>query len=891
MNINKKILFLLILLIQVLFFNRDLNAVSHSGKNLIQYGSSAASMARGGAGVSDNSVEMLFLNPAVVAGFERFNFGFEYGSLTSGYIYPALYVAVPTSYGVIAGSAGYLSVPENAVDVQKMYMFSLGGAKKFTKRLSVGFLFTYMQGQDLNGKLYYPGGVLGINYLLPFYVHSRSGFGIYEPSLGLSAMGGIRIAENSQSEKNIDFNHVTFGYNFDFYRTTFLHLGLYNDVSAMNEYEDYPVKFGVQSLIDNQFILRAGGSAPNSYEYGKYTFGLGYRFTHQYFIADVNYSLVNYRDKNFVHNLGLKVRYGELDRTPPVTKIKSSQKYISPNYDGIKDYTVFDIDVRDVSNIKGWRLQILDSKGGLVKEYRVLDRDIEESMTPLYFVKKIFEKKESTVVPEKIMWDGTDAQGNMVADGYYKYTFFAWDERDNYSVKKQGNVVVDNLAPKVIVQISEKLFSPNNDRKKDKLFIKHKIDRNNSDLWRAGFKNSQGRIVKSFKWTDGKVPGRLFWNGTDSDGNNLPEGLYEYFIYSEDKAGNKENIRVAELTLTRQYEVADLTADREYFSYQHDKAIQFRPILSSTRGIESWAITITDDDGDVVKTFKGGKEFPIELEWAVKDEKGKNIDDGKYYYQLSTVFKSGNTPKSFKKEIIVDSTSPDIDLDFSPGTFSPDGDGKGDILTIEPEASDKYGMKKWDITIINPTGYQFKYFNGTGEPAKEIIWDGLSDKNELVESATDYYIIYSVTDNAGNVAKSKKIKLPVDVLVIVTERGLKIRINNIQFAFDSAKLVGNATKILDRVSSILDRYEKYQIVIEGHTDDIGKEDYNLKLSESRAEAVYKYLLDEGIDEERLTYRGMGETVPFLENTDNESRRKNRRVEFILKKISERELQE
>jgi len=118
---------------------------------------------------------------------------------------------------------------------------------------------------------------------------------------------------------------------------------------------------------------------------------------------------------------------------------------------------------------------------------------------------------------------------------------------------------------------------------------------------------------------------------------------------------------------------------------------------------------------------------------------------------------------------------------------------------------------------------------------------------------------------------------------MVTERGLKIRISNIEFAFDSAKLTGKAFPILNRVVEILNKYEKYNVVIEGHTDDIGEEKYNLKLSEDRAKSVMDYLVSKGIDKKRLTSRGMGETSPFLPNTSVENRRRNRRVEFLLLK--------
>ncbi len=79
----------------------------------------------------------------------------------------------------------------------------------------------------------------------------------------------------------------------------------------------------------------------------------------------------------------------------------------------------------------------------------------------------------------------------------------------------------------------------------------------------------------------------------------------------------------------------------------------------------------------------------------------------------------------------------------------------------------------------------------------------------------------------------------------------------------------------------LDRYSAYDVLVEGHTDDIGEEEYNLALSEKRSKSVMDYLVSRGIGAERLAFRGMGETAPFIPNTSAENRRRTRRVEFLL----------
>ena len=182
-----------------------------------------------------------------------------------------------------------------------------------------------------------------------------------------------------------------------------------------------------------------------------------------------------------------------------------------------------------------------------------------------------------------------------------------------------------------------------------------------------------------------------------------------------------------------------------------------------------------------------------------------------------------------------------MSLSYSPSLFSPDEDGENDILTIYPEVKDNTGISDWSLDVIAPSGKTFKSFDGKENAPGIIKWDGIGKDKDIVESAADYFLVLSAKDMAGNTAKTERVKLPIDVLVTVTERGLKIRISNIEFAFDKALLTGKAFPILNRVTEILGKYGKYNVLIEGHTDDVGEEEYNLKLSESRAKNVMDYL--------------------------------------------------
>jgi len=111
-----------------------------------------------------------------------------------------------------------------------------------------------------------------------------------------------------------------------------------------------------------------------------------------------------------------------------------------------------------------------------------------------------------------------------------------------------------------------------------------------------------------------------------------------------------------------------------------------------------------------------------------------------------------------------------------------------------------------------------------------------------------------------------------------------IRLDDVLFEFDKYNLTDSAKKNLDEVYVLLKKNKAMYLEVQGHTDSRGKDDYNVNLSKSRAEAVVGYLVKKGIDKSRLEIKYFGATKPITSNDSDEGRAKNRRVEFrVLKK--------
>lgn len=114
-----------------------------------------------------------------------------------------------------------------------------------------------------------------------------------------------------------------------------------------------------------------------------------------------------------------------------------------------------------------------------------------------------------------------------------------------------------------------------------------------------------------------------------------------------------------------------------------------------------------------------------------------------------------------------------------------------------------------------------------------------------------------------------------------TKERLAFATKAVQFETGKATLKNQSFAILDEIVDIMRQYPDYTLSISGHTDNVGDERDNLRLSESRAKTCYDYMMFRGIKANRLRFAGFGENRPIAENDTREGREQNRRVEFEL----------
>jgi len=113
------------------------------------------------------------------------------------------------------------------------------------------------------------------------------------------------------------------------------------------------------------------------------------------------------------------------------------------------------------------------------------------------------------------------------------------------------------------------------------------------------------------------------------------------------------------------------------------------------------------------------------------------------------------------------------------------------------------------------------------------------------------------------------------------KRGLIVSLSDILFETGKSKLALGAQDNLTKLAKILSAYPDRQILVEGHTDNVGSDEFNQRLSQARAEEVRRTLIAAGVNQEMIKATGFGKTKPIAGNTTPEGRQQNRRVEVVV----------
>jgi outer membrane protein OmpA-like peptidoglycan-associated protein len=134
------------------------------------------------------------------------------------------------------------------------------------------------------------------------------------------------------------------------------------------------------------------------------------------------------------------------------------------------------------------------------------------------------------------------------------------------------------------------------------------------------------------------------------------------------------------------------------------------------------------------------------------------------------------------------------------------------------------------------------------------------------------------TEQAKTVALAKEL---ADLKAQQTNRGLVLTVGDVLFATGRAEVAAGGMRSIDKLAEWLKKNPTRNLLIEGHTDNTGTEDLNMRLSQQRAEAVRDQLLSRGVGADRITTKGYGPKYPVVANDTASGRQQNRRVEVVV----------
>jgi len=423
-------------------------------------------------------------------------------------------------------------------------------------------------------------------------------------------------------------------------------------------------------------------------------------------------------------------------------------------------------------------------------------------------------------------------------------------------------------------------------------------------------------------------------NSVSADGNTLVLfGSYKGFIgggdnfYAEKTAKGWGDIKVFPKPINSQYWDCDgfLTADGKAFLFTSDRKGSVGEFVKGGQfyhgeyegNTDIWVSIKTESGWDKPVNLGNIINTPFAERSPFLHPDGKTLyfsSDGHYGLGSLDVFKSvrlsdtswteWSEPVNLGKEVNTAGydVAYKITTDGEYAFFSSDregGKGSYDIYSIKlpPEA-------KPEKNVITITG---KVTDEKLVPLEAYLkWSDLSLNKSIGELRSDpetgNYIItipngslysyfaeksgyYSVSNTIDLSTENTYKELVVDIIMnsIVSLEDKSIKLNNIYFDFDKYDLKQESFTELERVYKFLTDNPSVIIELSAHTDAQGSDDYNLQLSQKRAESVVNYLISKGIEPGRLIAKGYGEQMPVADNGTEEGRAENRRVEMRIVK--------
>ena len=240
--------------------------------------------------------------------------------------------------------------------------------------------------------------------------------------------------------------------------------------------------------------------------------------------------------------------------------------------------------------------------------------------------------------------------------------------------------------------------------------------------------------------------------------------------------------------------------------------------------------------------------------------------------------------------------TPEAQIGLSSEYFDPN---EGPLTITLPDLTG-FPIVSWKVEVFEPLAPDMLFHEWTwsGQPPRQITWDGKNSQGQLVYAASEYPLVYTAQNRAGN-NRIITSSITVDAFTVRDGASLRITVPSIIFAPNvdnwnglDPDIIANNEWIISRLALALEYHGEYSVKVEGHANytvnpnNTPGRQYEqtyelLPLSRNRARTVVNELVKLGVASGRLSYDGIGGAHPLAAWEDHDNWWKNRRVEFIL----------
>jgi flagellar hook assembly protein FlgD/outer membrane protein OmpA-like peptidoglycan-associated protein len=447
---------------------------------------------------------------------------------------------------------------------------------------------------------------------------------------------------------------------------------------------------------------------------------------------------------------------------PEITTDLEETTYISPGItDGVQDLVDFVVTIQAADRlvIKGYSVTVTDESG--VEVYANTNSVTEEDpfFNRMMIAIGFAGLKSPVTVPDVLSWNGTDSDGAPVPEGTYSLVVAGWDDKEGAGSSSTYAIVVDNTPPSVELTFPYAIFSPNGDANQDIMIIEHTAG--SESKWSSVLQDTAGSEILRFDWTDSE-PQNVTWDGKNTSGETVSDGVYSYYIKGSDLAGNSYQTTYSPITVDTRDTPVSVSRDLAYFSPNNDGSqdtLEIIPVVPLTEGIKSWTLTISGTNGRPARVYSGVDSAPEATAFDGMNDSGTVLAEGSYNAELSVLYTNGNNPVAKTESFAVDLTPPSVALRTNPRIISPNGDGRQDRLEIFQEASNE---EIWNATVTDLEGNLVRNVSWRGTPDQAVNWDGLDDLGTLVPNGNYVYTL-SARDRGGNYSEAVSESIKMDL--------------------------------------------------------------------------------------------------------------------------------